>query len=390
MVSTLSKDKGEEIKLVTWFLGIYFLFTPFNFFPILPGVSILRLLAFFPLLGLMLHGRYFKVKVDRIFLLLIGYVLFLMLTSLYTFSISQTMQRVISVGTNVVLIILISMIEYNRNEILILKKFLIYSGWIAVGMLLYSSRYIVYGRITAQIGGREEDPNYIVGFLIITFLFHLEKVVKQKKLIHLAAVFIILAVVFMTGSRGGLLAIAGATFFYLFLWIKESRIGLKRIIILLSVLTLLFSIIWGIFYFLPPELVERFTFSEEMVEAGGTGRIPIWNSIIDNFNEAPLFNQLFGKGAGTVSRFAVNFQVAHNIWIESLIEVGVIGTIILMLLYFFVMKKTYRLNESLLLSAFLGYMFMGMTLSLYSYRPIWNLIMMIAMIGNVRSEDQKE
>jgi O-antigen ligase len=274
------------------------------------------------------------------------------------------------------------MINYNKNEIKVLRKAFIYSGWIAAILLLYAGAGYAPGRLAITLAGAAEDPNYSVGYMMFILLYSLEQHLRNKKLSYLGLFALFIGLVFLTGSRGGLLAVLGASLFLLVLWMKEQKLKLSAMSRIVLVVGIIALIIYFIFANLPLELRNRFILSAELLEAGGSGRIIIWTSIIESFSVAPLINQLFGMGAATVSFFSHNWAVGHNIWLDSLIETGIIGTVILFAFYFSFLKKAYDLMEHVVASALFGYMLMALTMSLYSYRPIWNILLFILILNN--------
>jgi len=144
---------------------------------------------------------------------------------------------------------------------------------------------------------------------------------------------------------------------------------------------------------LPVELRERFIPTEGSFIEGAESRFDIWGSIIYKFTFSSLYNQLLGMGAGTVRHFAYEGQVGHNIWLDSLIETGLFGTVLLFVFYYSFLKKALTLKSYVVASSFIGYMIMALSLSLYRYRPLWNILLFVLILKNyaitedVKSED---
>jgi O-antigen ligase len=123
---------------------------------------------------------------------------------------------------------------------------------------------------------------------------------------------------------------------------------------------------------------------------GGAGRLDIWKSILSNYNSSTELKKFFGWGAGTIPYFTYNGEVGHDIWIESLVEIGIIGVMILFIFYYIYFRKACRIREYVVAASFIGYMIMTLSLSLYSYKPIWNIILLIILLKNRKQFEQKQ
>lgn len=374
-------NSEKKIRVVTWSLALYFFLTPFDFFPIIPGASLIRFVALFPLFALLFYVNSMKIYADRYFFLPVVYTGFLVLTSMYSVSFSDSQVRVISTATNIALILLLAMIDYRRHEIQLLRKAIIYSGWLTAILLLHASRGLTAERLTIAIGRDAEDPNYLVGYLMFVLIHYLERYLSQKKLRYLTFTAVFIAFIFMTGSRGGLLAVIGASLFFIFLWMRRQNLKLSVIFKSVFMAGILALTIYFVFFNLPIELRDRFTLFDEIIEEGGSGRTRIWANVIESFNNGSFINKLFGMGVATTTMFT-DGRVAHNIWLDALLETGIIGTAILFLFYFEFIKKVYKLKDHIVTSVFFGYMLMALSMSLDRYRPIWNILLFILIIKN--------
>jgi len=382
MASALNSNYIHNFKVSTHFLAIYIILAPLDFLPLFPGVSFQRVLALLPILGSLFYISSMKIYIDRFFLLPILYTTFLVVTTFYSVNYEATQLRILTTGTNIFLILLLGSLEYSSNEIDYLKKMFVLSGWVALLLILYSTRGLVTDRITVTLGGAQEDHNNLVGYFIFTIIHSIEQYINKKKLRHLGIIFIFLVVVIVTGSRGGLLAVLGASASYMIFWAVQHQLKFSVILKTIVLFLLILGIIVLIVNFLPLEMRERFIFDEGQFLQGGETRFEIWNSIIDSFVNAPILNQIFGYGAGTVREFSLDRQVGHNIWFDALIETGIFGIILLFIVYISFYKKVSSLKSYIVASTFIGYMLMAMSLSLYRFRPIWNILLLIIILKN--------
>lgn len=378
--------KKEKIKSSTWLLALYLFLAPLDFLPVIPGVSLSRILIFLPLVGCLFYMKDTKIHLDRFFVVPILYVMMVTVTMFYSYDVLVTKQRTISIGFNIAAILVLSMFSYNKRELGKIKKAMVYSGWfILLLMTFYSNISLMDARLIVVVNGAFQDPNYLCGFLIFTIIYYFEEFMQKRKKSAFVIMCVFIVFVLLTGSRGGLVATLGSILFYAVIWIKHKRFNFSSIIKLLSLIFLL-SIFFNIALdILPASVAQRYDTSFTLTDEGA-GRWHIWESILYNYKASTEFNKLFGWGAGTIRYFTYSGDVGHNIWIESLMEIGIIGVVILLIFYLTYFKKACKMHEYIAAASFVGYMIMTMSLSLCSYKPIWNVILLIMLLKNGKHE----
>ena len=106
-----------------------------------------------------------------------------------------------------------------------------------------------------------------------------------------------------------------------------------------------------------------------------------------------VFRMLFGYGFGTVAYInEYNHLVAHNLWIEHLLAVGIIGELLFVAMQIAFIRAAWKTKDIFIISGYAGYLVMMLTLSLLSYKPIWNCMIMILIISRAhgRSREKSE
>lgn len=381
MIKEANNIQKQNIRNGTWFLAIYFFLAPLDFLPVIPGISVSRVLIILPIIGNFIYLREAKVRLDRLLIIPILYIMVLIFSSFYSINSTDTMQRIITLALNIGIIIFLSLRSYNIKEINILKRAVLYSGWLVlVLMLLYSDTNNMRGRLTIVVNGYLQDPNYLIGFVIFSIIYYLDEIVKFSKKSSVIKIMIFFTFIFLTGSRGGLIAVIGSLIFcFIILMInnKSRNESIFKLIINIIIFGILLGVIIGK---LPEDLIARYTY-ESTIGTGGTGRMPIWINVMKQYSQLPTLNKLFGVGAGTIKHLTFG-KSAHNIWLETLIETGIIGIFVLFSFYLNYLKKAFEMKEHIIISSFIGYIIMGMSLSLYSYKPIWNIMLLIIIIKN--------
>lgn len=375
--------QGQKINIGTWFLGIYLIFAPLDFLPIIEGLSFSKLLISLPIAGNIIYLKNYKIHMDKFLIIPILYIMASMLSIFYSVNVSDTTDRIITLSLNIGTALFLSLRSYNAKEILFLKKSIVYSGWVTLFLaLIYSDTNIMSGRLTIIVNGYYQDPNYLTGFLIFAITYYFDDYMQLERKNSVAKMIIFLVFILLTGSRGGLLAVIGTIIFHSITLSTNKRHKLLAIVKIIAVIVFL-GVLYGlIINVLPENIASRYTY-ESIIGSGGTGRVrfEIWRIILYRYNILPVFNKVFGNGAGTVRYFAFD-QVAHNIWIENLIEIGLFGTFIFFIYYYVYVMKSIKDKEYVVASSFIGYIIMGMSMSLYSYKPIWNVLLLILIIKN--------
>lgn len=369
----LTERKNKNFFIL--FLSIYLFLIPFDFYPLIEGISVSRFLVFLPLIGALFEMRSFKVFRGESFWVL-WYFASVSLTYFYSIDKSLTKERIITLFLNFVVIILFSMRPYTREEIERLFKAVALSGWLFLVLTLLYGEFR-NARLFVVIGGLQQDPNYFCGFIIFPICYYLWRFLENSKFWNLASALILSVPIFLTGSRGGLLALLGSVFVIFVIYIKRGDSSrFVKFFFAVLVILLVVLVFWR---YLPEQITNRFTL-EYTLEDNGAGRFEIWEDIIAEFKDAELWNQVFGHGAATVKNFNSRQQVAHNIYFETLIETGVTGILMLLLMYFKYGAMAFKLEEGFLVASFTGYMIMTLSMSLYSYKPLWNIVLLIVIL----------
>ena len=226
--------------------------------------------------------------------------------------------------------------EMNFIKFAIVIVGVILSFIILSGNQMVDVNNISGGRVTLTIGDLVADNNNLAASLcvpiICSFAFAYSKDVAFKQKILFYSFFAIMVfALLMTGSRGGLLAlVAGMSVFLL-----KANGGIKiRTVLLGAFLVLILSFVLQ--NYLSAALSSRFTL-QSILESGGTGRIEIWKRALNIFSNSNVFRMLFGYGFGAfpdvLSHFSGWFVASHNDFIGVLLDLGIFGLVLFLLLW---------------------------------------------------------
>lgn len=380
----MTEVKKKKISLFITLFAVYLFCTPLDFLPIVPGFSIAKILVLLPLFGAIFELKKFA-SFDKKAVPAVLYFLMVSASLVYSIAPHRSIDRFISVTLNTVLILFVSLRKYRKDEYEYLIKAYVGSGWFLLALIfVYADYSTMAGRLTILVNGQNQDPNYLTGFFTFTICYYLWHFIQQRKRLYIIFVIIFFIPIFLTGSRGGLIGNGIAVFFVLFFCRK--KINLTNIILIALAVVLLIALIWR---FLPDYITQRYTLEYTQGD-GGANRFDIWASCMYYFKRGSFLRKLLGHGAWTIPLLNEQKNVAHNLVIEFMLEYGIIGMFLIYGMYLYYIVRAKKLNQIGLISAFIGYMAMTMSLSLYSYKPIWNVIMLIILAGRVVSDVAKE
>lgn len=370
----MQKFRNRQISPHCILSCLYFLLLPTTIAVNSSGNSILKLatipIGLFFLITLILSNR--KLQINGVHLSLLLYTLTVVAT-LFCDAGATSVDFVVGYILNAALYICITVIPYNNSELELMEMIQILL-LIILNLMTLLSNGSKFDRTTLVIMGQTSDPNYFVGFFIFPLTVALKKLVSGKhSLFYLLLVAVSLYSVFLSGSRGGFLAIAVTIAGFAVLYPTGFA---KRFLFLAGGLFLLL-IFWTVFKpILPENIVERMSV-DAVVETGGTGRIDIWKSMLREIVEQPE-KLLLGRGVRAMHQIFVHGRwsnaVAHNQVIQTLYNQGLVGLLSFLLLTGISFFRCAKRRKTVSI-AIIGMMALSISLSFnQTTRTFWNLI----------------
>lgn len=353
---------------------LYFLLLPTTIAIDSAGNSILKLatipIGLFFVITLILSNR--KLHINAVHLALIFFTL-TVVASLFCNANATSVDFVVGYALNAALYFCLTVIPYNKKELEMLENVQILLLVILNAMSLFSGGS-EDRRTTLMIFGQTSDPNYFVGFFIFPLTIALKKLVSRKHtILYLLLIAISFYSVLLSGSRGGLLAVAVTVAGFALIYPSKRT---TRIKLFLGGVILIFAL-WGVFKpLLPDNIVDRMSV-EEVVESGGTGRVTIWKSMLQEIVNQPE-NLLFGRGINATHRMFLGKSwsnvFAHNQVIQTLYNQGLLGLLAFLALTGISFFRCVKQRKTVAI-AILGMMALSISLSFnQTTRTFWNLI----------------
>lgn len=386
----IKEHSESKISIVSVCLGIYFMMMPFDSFSMFGIGSLLRIAVLLPIgaiVGIKLRS---SLQLNPLTVSCLIYCLSVVTSCFYSIHQGISFGNVKRILMNMIVIICVGgMYDYNKREIKFLKRCLVIGGLATLALTLFFADYSAGGRLTLQINGDTQDQNYINGYIFFAYVYFFSGFIQKKKPLLLIPVGGILFFTLMTGSRGAFLALAGISMVSVFYVLLQERTWKLSTFLLIGVCVLLLLVLYQpILSLLPEEVAERFSL-EYIAENGNTGRSAIWSYLLHRYANSSVFRMLFGYGYGTVVLVnEYNHLVAHNLWIDHLIMGGLFGELIFVGMQLTFVRAAWKSRDIFVIGSYTGYLIMMLTLSLLSYKPVWNCMMMIMIITRCQQNEK--
>lgn len=234
-------------------------------------------------------------------------------------------------------------VDLKRIDLDLAYKIFLYTSIISglLTSILYGQFIGQVSRLTSTTAGKEVlnplslsyTSTLIIG-LIITYL-NTNKTNKTNIFLSYTAILLSIVPFFLGASRGSIFSFILPLFFLVI-----TNLSLKTFIRY----TLLFAVIVGVIFYLDnylqSGLLNRFLGISQAIESGSSSasRIDIWKTSLNQFLDYPFFGDKLQTNN-------IN-SYAHNIFIEALQSVGILGFIPLLILIIKGLKASFRIYKN--------------------------------------------
>lgn len=357
------------------------------------SVKYIALVALFAVALYLLGSRYQHMKIGKIQIIIIGWAFLEAVSFLWTYDSGYIQARLITYMTMALLTLVCSVFPIDRKTSEGAVFF--YSAGCAILAVLVLTMGKMdggvnsAGRITVEVMGSYQDPNGLAASLMTGAFFTLFKSTEKSKItpfsnIIYALLFItISSAIFMTGSRGALVAYTVSLIAYIFIR-GNNRTRIACVILIPAVLFFGYFILEA---FLPERLFERL-FTLEETEGGS--RLEHWILAMEQIAKRPFF----GNGiAGYFGYFneKIGHEIAmHNTFVAVLFEVGAVGLSLFLALFLIPFRKALKNRHGMIFAVVLSNMIAAFFLDALHQRYLWNAMMFGLMYYNALSFDPRE
>lgn len=295
-----------------------------------------------------------------------------------------------SILMNIIMICLIHTKIMNDTrmlgkELLYLSIAVFFTGLYGIIKVNYFNTAIFTGAVSYHFGrlsGTVNDPNYSSIFFnlgIFSLFFCNIKLNKKIKAILIVSLYIFLI---MTVSIQGIIGNFLFLLAYLFL-VNKKKLKLSNIFTFFIVIIIIITIYNSNLSIIQPlkYRLDNITHGNKDIAEMTSGRSVLRDKYLSVFNKKSFFEKLTGRillisHNSTREEFIkLNGGVSHNAYVDMLFEIGIIGTIWILISFLyssFVYLKLYKITEE---NAYLGVVFLkfillyaALGISIFPYR----------------------
>ncbi len=340
-----------------------------------------------------------------------GWALFLALaaaSSLWAWSPDATFSHFFSISGLFLLYFSAAVYPFEQKHLTWLKASIVVGGLLAAAfaVLLYAQGSVWAGsgsRATLTLGaGRGSDPNRFATSLLVPLLLSVEWLILSKgwrRWLAVASGGGIFLGLLLTASRSGVASAVAALL--LFFWRLRDRVDLRSAILIGAAIAV---VACAAFAAASDYLAARFSL-EDILRWQGAGRFNIWRIGLAAFGHEPILGYGYENFPYAYDYFRPlvptprdmgPHRPAHNIYLQTFVELGVIGGLLLLA----VLWQHWRLTRSLvhhgtLSAATLEAMLVavcvaGLVLGNLYWKDFWLALTYIVVVANVQRRSEGE
>lgn len=309
-----------------------------------------------------------------------AYILLASLSALWTIDPKSTSIMLAQMVQLFLFYTILAMYPVERKDVRMLGAIIVAAGTLSatIGLASYIGGYRTQeNRLSIELGGLVLDPNHIAAALLLPLALAIGTLILSRDLwlrvCSAAATVTMVVALFLTGSRGGLIALA-VMLLYL-AWKTRYRLQILGLMAVFGVASLFEPTVW-----------ERFA---DKGLTGGSGRIFIWDVGRSAFKD----HWLNGAGIGAfpsaynhslLTTFQPLFQgwsrPAHNALLSSAVELGILGAVLLV--YAWWRSWSDAKGNVVIEAAIIGLAVAAWFLDVLSLKYVWLVFTMAALVKN--------
>jgi hypothetical protein len=266
--------------------------------------------------------------------------------------------------------------KYSNEDIRYLIKMYIYSGVLISLCVLILGKSYSDGSVTRHLRYSYGfiniiEVNHLATYIASTFIFSYYKFLKKDG--NLISLIIILCGVYRTGSRSAFLSvILGAIVISVLMINNKKNRNLYYVFFIFVVIM--------VFILLPTSLKNRYLNMNSYSDGSNGTRILLWINAIDVFSRRPLF------GYGPINTGIINMHVnkfdhvAHNSYLGVLIQYGIIGLIMFMMIPINLLIRAIKRKNILIVAAIINIGFSCMIIETQLNMALWITLIISSII----------
>lgn len=248
-----------------------------------------------------------------------------------------------------------------------------------------AQKVIVNGEISSRYAGIAGDPNYYTQLIIIGIALGISALIvcrtdiKSRLLIAVCCIYLMYSGI-LTFSKSFYVAVA-IMFVITLLYIYRIGRSNKRIFLIFFILTPIIAYSGYYLYqnFIIPGIFQRVTATVDIT----SGRASIWKAYLELMLSRPDV-LIFGAGVDNAKQLLIPYygkaQAAHNVFIELLSDYGIVGCVLLYMIFSESLKKFFADIKEPMGLCFIMFAVTAMSLSLSAYDTICFVVPLLCLL----------
>ena len=215
---------------------------------------------------------------------------------------------------------------------------------------LFYSTILVLQHVAGLLPGTSEMfPTYVLLALVPFSLYEMD--MKQRKKFNLFFLIYTFVIMLMTSKRSCILVLSIGTICYFMVKAKiqgrSMNAIINRMVKYLFIIIMIFIGMYLVTIYLNLDIIGRLS---EMLDGDTNGRSAIWENVLIAFNNSSFIEKIFGHGYHAFRFYKyrgymsiLNGNLAHNDYLNTLYDYGIIGLIIYVCFLFSMIRELIRL-----------------------------------------------
>ncbi len=329
------------------------------------------------------HGTHRKYSFFHLFLLMFGS--WVMLTLLWSPDVSTGKESASTVMQLVFISFVISLLIDTRDKIRLAYQSYVFGTCVGSGIIFYNYMHGIESKYWARYSIENYEPDG-VGIMIaiaVPMAAYLTTQYKSVifKVLNSIAIPVCMFAIFLNATRTASIVAMFGIAYWLFTHRKAS-LRIKAILLAFFV-----SSIIGVLAFAPATSVDRIFSSSKSISSGTlNGRTVIWSASFQQWEKSPVVGAGIGSIEQMLSGSHVEFNSAHNTYIQVLIELGIIGLLFYLLTLLsiaYYLQKTPANDKVFLISLLLLALVSQVTMNTLYDKEMWFALTMLAIHAHI-------
>lgn len=266
------------------------------------------------------------------------YLLYVLYEVPITFCKSSTSFTAVAGFASSLILLYLILSRYIQNEFETALKTISVFFWIGIFLNFISLLIFPDGLYISTASSGNMQINYFLGldnafgrfvFPGFTLIWYTDKTLERKyNFYSISALIMILLTYIITRSGGGLCAaiVLGVLYIIYHLNVMNEIISIRLFMTIIIVLSA--GLLMGSTFIYNNSFISNFIISYLNKDLTFSGRLEIWQAGLKQFLKSPIFGYGFHTSDDVVILNGY-YRIAHNFWLQTLLEGGIIGLALL-------------------------------------------------------------